>query len=729
MSPAPIESQARDVASPDGLSALFHPRAVAVLGASGRAGNPFARPLHYLNDFGFAGEIYPVNPGYAELAGRPCYPSLADLPRPVDLVLMLVPAALVIDELSAAAAAGARAVVVFASGFAEIGPEGRELQDRLRDTAKALGIRVLGPNCQGVLETHDQFFGTFTASLETGPVRIGTLAYVGQSGAVGGSILSLAQERGLGIAAWASTGNQADLTSVELAQFLAEEPSTQVIAMYLESGVDERRFRELAQRVQELGKSLLVLRSGVSEAGARAAASHTGAIVGNDAAYRVIVRDHGVIEAEDIDDLIALAHAHTSLPAMRGRRVAVVTTSGGAGSLAADQLERQGLEVGELMPETREALWQVVPSFGAVDNPVDVTAQIFHASDPTEFVEVCDRVLLDPSVDGVMITLTLVTGTLATRMAAQFADRWKHPTKPMALVWLAAREQTADARRILGKAGWPVYDSTRQAASVLRSLVRAPLAVQASADSDPHLPAEAIARLITSDSGVLTEAEGDVLLGLAGVSRPKGSLARTAQEASEIAAGWSGPSVLKIQSRALLHKSDRGGVRLGVPAADVPAEFADLMASFATDEPLGVLVQEQAPEGVELIVGITRADAESAPLLTVGLGGFATEIFRDTTTAFAPVSPVHAADMVRSLTAAPLLTGFRGSEPIDLTAAAEAISRLSHLALAVGDSLTDLEVNPLRIDAEGGRALALDFMLLRRTTQDPASPPTKGASL
>nr|BFE57959.1 acetate--CoA ligase family protein [Dactylosporangium thailandense] len=705
----------RDLNGPHGgLDALFHPRAVAVLGASGREANPFARPLHYLAQFGFTGEIYPVNPGYAELAGRPCYPSLAALPGPVDLVLMLIPAARVLQELPAVAAAGARAAVVFASGFGEL-REGQALQAQLRETARGLGVRLLGPNCQGVVHTGEAMFGTFTAALESGPVAAGGLAYVGQSGAVGGSILSLARERGLGIAAWASTGNQVDLTAVELGRYLLEEDEVRVLSMYLEAAVDDHDFRELARRAAELGKKVIVLRSAVSAAGARAAASHTGAIVGDDAGYRVTVREFGVVEAEDVDDFVALAHGLTVSPPIAGDRVAVVTTSGGAGSLAADQLSAAGLAVDDLPERTRAELRGLVPSFGAVDNPVDVTAQIFRDSDPSDFVEVCDRVYRSDGIDAVMITLTLVTGTLATRMAESFVKTWRDLAKPMVLVWMAAREQTAEARDILRDAGWPIFDSTRQAARVLTAL-RSPAAAEDGFTS-AAFPVAEIQRAMAGTGAVVTEAEGDVLLGLAGVARPASVLVRSVEQAQALAAEAAGPSVLKIQASGVLHKSERGGVRLAVPADQLVPTYRDLMTEFAADQPAGVLVQEMAPAGVELIVGVTRS-AGGLPIVTVGLGGYATEIYRDAVSAFAPVSPQRAERMVRSLAAAPLLTGFRGSPPVDLSDTARAISRISLLAVAAGERLSDLEVNPLRVTPDG-RAIALDFLLLNR----PASAP------
>ena len=337
------------------LAALFSPRGIAVLGASGREGNLFARPLRFLVEHGYEGGIYPVNPNYDTLHGIPCYPALEALPHPVDRVLMMVSAEEAVRQIPSVAASGATAAVVFASGFAEVGPQGLMLQTELAAAARQYGVRLLGPNCQGVVSVPHRMAGTFTAAVESGLPRNGNVAYVGQSGAIGGSILSLAQERGLGISAWASTGNQADLDALDLGAYLIEDERIRVLAMYLESTVDGTRYGELARRAQELGKSILVLQSARSLAGRRAAASHTGAIIGENAAFLAMSRELGVIQADDFEDFIALTQALSVLPRAAGSRLAIVTTSGGAGSLAADQAEHAGLVVEPLTDTTQHA--------------------------------------------------------------------------------------------------------------------------------------------------------------------------------------------------------------------------------------------------------------------------------------------------------------------------------------------------------------------------------------
>lgn len=704
------------------LAALFEPRAIAILGASGRAGNPFARPLEFLLEYGYDGNVYPVNPGYDALRGVPCYPSLDALPEPVDLVLMMVSAAEAMRQIPAVAAAGATAAVVFASGFAEIGPDGSALQQQLADTARAHGVRLLGPNCQGVVSVHHRMAGTFTAAVESGLPRDGNVAYVGQSGAVGGSILSLARERGLGIAAWASTGNQADLDALEVGQHLIEDERIDVLMMYLESTVDGARYGELCRRVHELGKTVVVLQSALSQAGRRAAASHTGAIIGDNAAFRTMSRELGVVEADDFEDFIAIGQTLSVLPRAAGRRVGIVTTSGGAGSLAADQAEHAGLVVEPLGEETQQALSVLVPDFGAVANPVDVTAQLFRSGRSDAFVEVCELVLADPTVDAVVVALTMVTGDMATQMAADLAAVWRTADKPLLVVWLAAREQTTEARTILRDQGWPVLDSPQTAMKVLRALERRRL------PASSHSAAPPDAALLTALAGlagpVVTEGEAAGVLQALGVAKPEQRLVRSTQEAVRAGRAMGGPLVMKIQSPDVLHKTERGGVRLGIAPGDAGRVYDELSAAFAEDDVDGVLVQQMASGGPELIVGVTNTELSFPALVTVGIGGIATELYRDTSTRLAPVDEAQALEMLLELRAAPLLTGMRGVPGVDLSDAARVVARLSEVAGALGDRLVELEVNPLRLTDQGHTALALDFFLrlAQPSSDDPVAP-------
>lgn len=703
--------QAAELTMTHELEALFAPRAIAVVGASGNERSPIARPFQYLQDYGFQGPVYPVNSKYETLRGATCYPDLESLPGPIDLALMMVPAASVFDMLPQVAQAGAKAAVVFAAGYGEAGDEGVVMQRELVEAGRRYGVRILGPNCQGVVAPASHLYGTFTLALESGPVEAGGLAYVGQSGAVGGSVLSMAREQGIGISAWASTGNQADLDTVEVAQYLVERDDTTTVALYLESSVAEVPFRDLARRTKELGKSLIILRSGVSSAGARAAASHTGAIIGSDASLHATIQEYGVVEVHDIDELVHVANAHTALPYSQGNSMVVVTTSGGAGSLSADHAEIVGLQVPVLGDKSQERLAGVVPSFGTTENPIDVSSQIFRGGDADEFVKVCQVALELEETDSLLIVLTVVTGELAHDMANSLVDLMANAKKPVAVVWAAAREQTQQARQVLRSAGVPVFDSSSQATRALSTLVRAECSSPKQSlrtDLDNTKIESSIAEL----HGVVTEGAAAELLSRAGIPRPQGWVVQDASEVDHLQLSNRERYVVKIQSPHILHKTDRGGVSIGIEAANVPAVVGDMLTKFADEKPEGVLIQHQAQSGIELIVGATRSGPEGLPLITVGLGGTATELYGDTSTAFAPVGISEARELLLDLKAAPLLTGYRGSDPVDLDAVADLVSRLSYIAAAAGPRLKELEINPVRVSADNGTLSALDFLMI-----------------
>ncbi|ROO24990.1 CoA-binding protein [Salinisphaera orenii MK-B5] len=687
------------------LARMFAPRSVALVGVSGRPGSTMARPLTFLVEHGFAGEIHPVNPNYDEIDGHPCHPSLDAVPGPVDLVLVMVPAARVIEVVHQAGAVGAAGVIVFASGFGETGDAGADLQTRLRDAAREAGVRVLGPNCQGLLYAPASLCATFTsAAVRARAPREAGVAYVGQSGAIGGSILDLANEMGLGLTAWASTGNQADLDLVEVARALVDDDAVRVIMLYVEAVGDGAAYTDLARAAFERGKTLVVLRSGRSAAGQRAAASHTGAMLGNDAGFRLVSQRFGVIQVEDLDELLAVAAARAALAPMRGRRIAVVTTSGGAGSLAADRCAEHGLALPELAPVTRDALAPLIPDFGALANPVDVTAQILGSDDA--FGAVCDTVGADDSVDAVLVLLTMVVGDNGRKLARDLVRTAQALDKPILVAWLAGHDLTAEGRAELRAAGMPVFASVDGA---VRAAAR--LAQAAVIDAAPSKPRIDRARLDAVLAG--GRLDGEALLDALTVSRPQSSIVNSAAAARAAVAALGAPAALKLAGGGLDHKSDIGGVRLGVSAEAAEAAYESLMAAArAKNVPVaGVQVQSMIESGVELVIGATAAAEGFPPIVTVGLGGVTTELYRDTASALAPIDADGARALLRRLRAWPLLDGFRGAPPADVDAAVDVIVRVSEAMAFGAGRIGEFEINPLIVAAAGRGAMAVDVLV------------------
>jgi acyl-CoA synthetase (NDP forming) len=681
---------------------VFRPRSVAVLGASGRPGSWMARPLRWLAERGFAGRVYPVNPKYDELSGLPCHPTLADVPGPVDLVLALVPARDAVDAVRAAGEAGAAAIVVFASGFAETGPEGAALQQRLAEAGRDTGVRVIGPNCQGVLYTPSRLFATFSGAGERPLVGSSGIGYVGQSGAVGGSVLDLAAERGLDLTAWVSTGNEADVELTEIGRHLVHDPEISVLTVYAESIRDGAAYERLVSEAAEAGTALVVLRSGRSVAGRRAAVSHTGAMLADDTAFTLVSRRHGVVLVDDVEELLSVATVLRGQPRPRGRRVVAVSTSGGAGTLAADRCEDNGLVLPELAEGTQEKLARIVPDFGSCANPVDVTAQLFQR-DGRAFGDVCSIVCNDPATDALLVLVTMVTGEDAVNLAEDLTAAMAGTEVPCWVVWLAGRDHTERPRAILAEAGIPVFSSIALAARVAGMLAPSP---RPDLPPEPRPAAPPALPLDRPGAGMPPGEAGWTLLDAIGVARPRSVVAHDPDRAATAARELGGPLALKAVAPGLAHKMDAGAVRLGVRVDDVASVYADLVERVPGLD--GVLVQQMAPAGLELLVGATAGRDGWPPVLTVGLGGTATEVHRDLATAVAPVTFDEALAMLRSLRSWPLLAGHRGAPALDVSAAADVLVRVGR-AIAHWPELVELEVNPLIVAGEG--ALAADVLI------------------
>lgn len=697
---------------------LFAPRGIAVVGASPKAANIGGRVLEALRLHRFGGRLAAVNPGYTEIGGTGCYPGLRDVPFPVDLVLVFVGAKRVADLVSEAADIGAGAVVVYSSGFAEAGEEGEREQQRLRRITRERGIRVIGPNCQGVVDFRTGLAATFTpAVLNADRDRLAPVAYVGQSGAVGGVFFDLARQRGVTPTAWVSTGNEIDLTVTGAATALIEAGPLDLLCLYLEQVPDGREWLALAEGARTAGTRLAVLRSGRSESGRRAAASHTGSLVGDDAPFQLACEQYGVIAVQDVADLVELAVARRAGPGLRGTDVGVVTTSGGAGSLAADQLEAHGLRVPVLSARTQARLREVLPAFGAAENPVDVTADLM-MREPEDLARVCAIVAEDEAVDQVLLAVTNLVGQMADRVAATLAP----PTDvPLTMAYLAAPDRIEGPVGMLTDRGVAVHPSLRAAVSAMAALTTptparrvAPpgsascaIRVGESLDPGPPLPAGA----------VLTEWSATPLLDWAVVHRPESELVTDPSDFPAAVERLGGNAVLKVQSPQVPHKSELGAVAVGVDAAHAEAVGAGVLASVRAALPdadiEGVLVQRMCDPGVELLVGARAGTGGYPPTITVGIGGTTVELYGDVATAFAPLDAESARRLLERLRGFPLLDGFRGRARCDVPAAADAVAALSRVIALPG--LVEVEVNPLIVHAAGRGATAVDLLVRKET--------------
>jgi acetate---CoA ligase (ADP-forming) len=701
------------------LGGLFRPRSVAMVGASGRPDSLSFKALTQLRRFGFPGEIYLVNPKYESIEGLPCWPSVEDLPGPADVALFFVGADRTVDAVCGAGQAGTPFGVVYSSGFGEAGHEGRLLEAELRDVSAGAGIRILGPNCLGLVSLGVPFVASWTpaVTVETLPPP-SAIAYIGQSGAVGGAFFDVGRARGIVPSTWVSTGNQVDITATELAQYLVNDGSVGLVCVYLEQVPHGDDWDNLTTLAAAAGVRLALLRSGRSGSGRRAASSHTGALIAPNPAFELMCNDRGVIVVDDVNELVDVAAGWRGGITHQGRRLGIITTSGGAGSLAADLADGAGLGVTPFSADTQNRIAQVVPAFGAVENPVDVTAQLMN-SEPERFIDVCLRVSESDEVDQLLVVVTNVGGPVARSLAGALGE-FRNQGHALSVAYLAAEDRTADARQIMAAGGVAVFDSLGAAVRTVHYL---------NPNTRPFTQRPSAQRQVDvawlPPGNVLTESAGGPVLDRLGVSRPRGGLAATRLAAEAIAGLLEGDLVLKAQSPHFLHKSDFGLVTVGVPASAVGDAFERLRSRVEELRPGafdGVLVQELAPPGVELIIGIHGADNGYPPVVTVGMGGRFVEVYRDVATALGPLSRADAVALINTLRGSAILNGARSTQAADVESAAAVIEALSHLAVALGDELAELEINPLVVHPAHHGSTAVD-LLIRRNTERSATKP------
>lgn len=456
------------------LRSLLDPQSVAIIGASSDLSKLSGRPLKYLLRHGFQGNLYPVNPGADSIAGIKCWPSVKDLPEAPDLALILLPASAVLKTLNQCGEKRIRAVIIASSGFAETGPEGKQIQDQIAEVSRQNGLTVLGPNSIGLVNLRQPVAATFSAVLELEKLIVGDIAFITQSGALGGSLFSIAQERGIGFSHWVHTGNEACLDSLDVMAHLIKEVHVKTIISYIESLPDEEKLSRVAQLALGRGKPLVIMKVGRSATGQKAAVYHTGLSTGDPFLYDRLFEENGIIQAEDTDDLFDISLTFSKvdkLPA--GPRVGLVTTSGGAGVFVSDKCLEMGLEVPELTGETRKELQKVIPAYGSAMNPIDITAQgaFLSFSKPNYMSDLLDIVLKESNIDLLMLVMTMVVGKEAEIVAEQIVEVSKRSEKPLLVCWIAGG-LARDAYQILRSNGVPLFENLTRCLKAIQALVR-----------------------------------------------------------------------------------------------------------------------------------------------------------------------------------------------------------------------------------------------------------------
>jgi acetyl coenzyme A synthetase (ADP forming)-like protein len=692
------------------LDVVFSPRSIAVVGASRRRGSIGFSLLHNLIVNEFAGALYPVNPEATAIHSLKCYPSLAAIPDPVDLAVILVPKPLVQGLVEECIAKGVRGLVVITAGFSETGEEGAARERLLRETVRAAGVRMIGPNCMGIINTAADI--RLNATFAPVPAQAGAIGFVSQSGALGVAILNVAQDLGIGLTQFVSMGNKADVSGNDMLEHWEDDPETRVIAMYLESFGNPRRFTEIAKRVTRK-KPVLVVKSGRTAEGARAATSHTGAIAGTDVTVSAFLERCGVIRVDTIEELFDVARAlvRTSLPTSEpGDRVAIVTNAGGPAIMATDACVNLGLRMAELSEATRATLRSFLPPEASVANPVDMIASATAESYARSLAAVLD----DPGVD--MTLVVNVTPLLSNPIDVleEVGRVARDRAKPVLAVMMATDDfyEAVKGRRDLP----PVYRFPESAAGALSKLAR--YAAWVRRPAEPAAPAFAVddaaveALLASTPQGYLGPAEVFRVLELYGVPTARWRLAADRAEALAAANEIGYPVVVKAVAPDLVHKSEAGAVRVDLRDEDEVGEALDKMiasVAAAGHRIDGFLVQEMARGGHEVIFGITT-DPRFGPLLMFGLGGKYVEVFKDVRFGVLPLGRVDAAEMIRRIRGFALLHGVRGEAGADLDLLAEVLLRLAQLAER-HPRIQELDINPFLAAPDRARSLALDARL------------------
>ncbi|WP_019656341.1 acetate--CoA ligase family protein [Variovorax atrisoli] len=693
----------------ESLSALFAPRSIAVVGASSSPQKIGGIPVDYQRRFGFDGALYPVNPKADRIQDLQAWPTLSAIGRAVDLAILAVPAALVDGALDDAIAAKVKGVVLFSSGFAETGADGMAAQARLGDKARAAGVRLVGPNCLGFMNIARNVYATFSPAPGVGRVSAGRIGLVSQSGAFGAYAYSMARARGVGLSLWATTGNEADVQFADCLAWLAQDPATDVIMGYMEGCRDGPRLRAALALAQANGKPVVMVKVGSTALGAQAAASHTAALAGDDAVYDAVFRQYGVLRARNLTEFFDLAHSAAVAGRPRDRTIGLFTLSGGVGALMADEASAQGLDVQPLSDAAQDTLRSWVP-FAAPRNPVDITGQV---TNDMSLLERSARVMLDDrgfaswmgflaaagASDAFWPVLRELVGSL----------RAAYPDTLIAISTLLAPERRAELEAMRCLVFADPSDGIRTIAALAGLKTGAPLSTVPALASNP----------LQLSPGTMSEPDALALLAEAGVPVVEHRVVRSADEAAAAAEAIGDAVVVKIVSADIPHKSDVGGVALGLRgAAQAKAAFERTRDRALTARPDarldGALVARMLAGGVECIAGVHR-DPVFGPVLMFGLGGIHVETLRDVSLRALPITRGDALAMVRELRAFAILDGARGRAPVDLDSIADALCALAGFALRAGDSLDSAEINPLiaRPRADGG-CVAVDALVVGR---------------
>ncbi len=696
------------------LTPLFNVKSVAIIGASNKPGKIGNVIVKNIIESGFAGKIFPINPKETEIEGLPCYSSVSQAPDKIDLAVVCVPAKFCPDVMEECGKTGIKYAVVITAGFKEVGPEGLELEKKLLFICKKYGIRMVGPNCVGIMDTHIPINTSFAAGF---PVQ-GDIAFISQSGAMLVSIMDWAKSIGLGFSRVISLGNKADLNEADFIDAMADDPFTKVILCYIEDVHNGKYFLEAASRAARK-KPVIVLKSGTSQAGALAASSHTGALAGSDLAYETAFTQAGILRARSMTELFDLATCFSYQPLPKGDRVAIVTNAGGPGIVASDAIEEARLTMARFDKETLDALRANLPAEANIYNPVDVIGD----ARADRYAFALEAVLKDPHVDSVVVLVCPTAVTDPENIAQRIIElHRKYPEKPLLTAYMGGMT-LAKGAKILTRAKIPVFTfpepAIRSIAGMVNYVRRMESRVEGEEirydDINPDKVKAIFYDVIRDRRSVLLGSEAAAVAEAYGISAAPVKLAISPEEAVALAESIGYPVVLKVASPKIMHKTDVGGVKIGLNnAEDVRNGFIEILENvqryLPNVVPYGIEVSKMMPKGTELIVGMTR-DMQFGPLIAFGLGGIYVNLLKDVSFRLAKgITHAEIAAMIAETKASTLLRGYRGEQPADMMSLIDMVARAAKLILDF-EEISEMDINPVFAYPDGYSALDIKITI------------------
>ena len=703
---------------------LFGPRSIAVVGVSDDASRPGSQAVRALLAYGYKGTIYPVNPKYDTFEGMKCYPSIADIGGDVDLAVIGVPAKGVLAVVEACAEKKVPFAVILSGGFRESGPEGIQREQRMLAIARNSGLRILGPNCLGFANVHSNVYAAFGSITREPKLTDGPVSLVTQSGGFGYSIALACSAAGVGFRHVIATGNESDLNAVELISGLLDDDATRFIVAYMEGTDDARALLDVGRSALARGKPLLVWKAGVTEQGARAAASHTGSMTGSYDFYKALFKQAGIVEVHELHEAADYLAALAAGKYPQGRGVAVMGVSGGSAIVFADAAERDGLAMCELSDDTQRKLATVVPDIGAVHNPIDLTAGYFSAANQQKLETDVRATLEDPNVHALCVNIA-TTGPAGCKAAAEVLSRVAQDTdKPIVAFVSASPQAMPEALAVFAEANIPVLPSPIRAAKALAMLARyreareqlAHVTQAASDAASPRLPGP---RWAAGDT--LSETESKAILAGIGIPVTRDVVVKGVD--GSVFEQMTAPLVVKIVSPDIPHKTEVGGVKVGIRTQpDLETAIHEVLQNARRNAPKarieGVLVSEMVSGGFELIAGVVN-DSAFGPVVVVGAGGIYAEIMGDSACRLAPFDEQTALEMLGELKCRRVLEGIRGGAPLDVGAVAKALATLSRFAWENRERVQEMDINPLFVLPDG--VVAADALIVPRPTPAAAA--------